>query len=128
MNFKQFLATAVVVAVSVGYAAAAIAQAAGAGAAYNKAERAKIQEQTRLEKVDSPIRPDPVGNALIGGAVTGTMKGAAAGAVSATRGAGVGTAVQAAKQDIQKSKAENQQTGRGSNSDPRYNPGTLLGK
>ena len=128
MNLKHSLTTLVAVATVAGFSATAFAQAAGAGAAYNKAERAKIQEQTRLEKVDPPIRPDPVGNALIGGVVTGTMKGAVAGAATAARGAGGGTAVQAAKQDIKKSKAENQQTGRGSNSDPRYNPGTLLGK
>jgi hypothetical protein len=77
------------------------AQAAGAGADFNKADRAataKEAERQRLEKVDPPIRPDPVGNALIGGAVTGSMKGAAAGAVSAIRGAAIGTAVQEAKE------------------------------
>ena len=106
----------------------ATAQAAGAGADFNKKERAQIQEQKRLEKVDPPIRPDPVGNALIGGAVTGTMKGAAAGALSTVRGAGVGTAVQAAKDEIAKNKVENAKTGRGGKDDPRYNPATLPGR
>lgn len=80
------------------YSINAHAQAAGAGAEFNNAERIQIQEFNRLERVDPPIRPDPIGNALIGGAVTGSMGGAAAGAASAVRGAAVGTAVEGAKQ------------------------------
>ena len=48
-----------------------------------KADRTRAAEQQRLERVDPPVRPDPLGNALIGGAVTGSMKGAAAGAAAA---------------------------------------------
>jgi hypothetical protein len=112
-----------------GHTVNAYAQAAGACCAgSNKAERAKIQEQEqkRLERVDLPIRPDPVGNALIGGVVTGTIKGAAAGTVSSIRGAVVGSTVQNVIEDIQKSKEENKQSGRGGPSDPRYDPRTLL--
>lgn len=103
----------------------ASAQTAGAGAEHNKAERAKAQENARLEKVDPPIRPDPIGNALIGGAVTGTMKGAAAGAVSAVRGGAIGSTIQEAKSSIEKNKADNNETGRGGDKDPRYDPRSL---
>jgi len=103
----------------------ASAQTAGAGAEHNKAEREKAQENARLERVDPPIRPDPLGNALIGGAVTGTMKGAAAGAVSAARGGAIGSTVQATKDSIKENKAENAKTGRGRENDPRYDPRSL---
>lgn len=128
MRYNHVLSIVTLLIGLTGHTVNAHAQAAGAGADYNKAERARIQEQNRLERVDPPIRPDPVGNALIGGAVTGTMKGAAAGAASAVRGAAVGSTVQEVKQDIQKSKEENKQSGRGGPSDPRYNPGTLLNR
>jgi hypothetical protein len=111
-----------------GHAINAYGQAAGAGADYNKADRARVSEQQRLERVDPPIRPDPVGNALIGGAVTGSMKGAAAGAASAVRGAATGSAIQGIKDDIRTNTEQNKQSGRGGPSDPRYNPGTLLGR
>lgn len=104
------------------------AQAAGAGAKFNNAERTHLQEVKRLERVDPPIKPDPVGNALIGGAVTGSMKGAAAGAASALRGAAVGTTVQEVKQSVAERKAENQRTGRGSVSDPRFDPRSLFNR
>ena len=128
MQSRSILGLAVLSITLSTHSVTAFSQAAGAGADYNKADRARVQEQTRLERVDPPIRPDPVGNALIGGAVTGTIKGAAAGAVSAGRGAAAGSTAQAVKQDIQKSKAENAQSGRGGPSDPRYNPSTLINK
>ncbi len=71
---------------------------ANCGAEFNQAERAKMQELNRLERVDPPVRPDPIGNALIGGGVTSAMKGVGAGAVSAIRGAAIGTAVQGTKE------------------------------
>ncbi|MCB9812079.1 hypothetical protein H6778_00255 [Candidatus Nomurabacteria bacterium] len=49
-------------------------------------------EMRRLEQVDPPIRPDPVGNAIIGGVVAGTVKGSAA-AVGAEVVKKVGTAI-----------------------------------
>lgn len=100
------------------------AQCAGCGANHNRTERARIQENQRLERVDPPIRPDPVGNALIGGAVTGTMRGAAAGAASAARSGAIGGTVQ----EIRRGQTDNQRTGRGGSSDPRYNPGTLFNR
>lgn len=101
------------------------AQGAGAGADFNRADRAQIQESERLQRVDPPVREDPIGNALIGGAVTGTMKGAAAGAVSAVKGGAVGSAVQGARQGIEENRQENLNTGRGGATDPRYDPRSL---
>jgi hypothetical protein len=68
--------------------------------AQQPANRPSPEEVARVNRVDPPIKPDPLGNALIGGAVTGTMKGAAAGAVAAVRGAAVGQAIQAAKDKL----------------------------
>jgi uncharacterized membrane-anchored protein YitT (DUF2179 family) len=116
-QFPRFVTAFVITSV---FVAVAHAQAAGAGANFNKAERAQIQERARLERVDPPIRPDPLGNAIIGGVVSGAFKGAvtagagsisdavkagaAAGALSMSRGAAVGTAVQGAKDAVQKGK------------------------
>ena len=100
MRYHHILSLSALLA-CVGHSTNASAQAAGAGADFNKKERAVLQEQRRLDRVDPPIRPDPLGNALMGGVVTGTIKGAAAGAASAARSAAVGTAVQEAKQGIQ---------------------------
>lgn len=113
-------------ALSLGFAVDAVAQAANAGADFNKAERARAQEDRRLQKVDPPIKPDPLGNAIMGGVVTGAMRGAAAGAVSTVRGAAVGGALQEGKQIIERRRTENQKSGRGGSDDPRYNPGTLI--
>ncbi|MBR1147503.1 hypothetical protein [Bradyrhizobium sp. AUGA SZCCT0431] len=110
------------------FTTSAMAQCAGCGADFNRAERSRIQEQQRLERVDPPIRPDPIGNALIGGAVTGTIRGATAGAVSTLRSGAVGTAVQSAKDGIERNKAQNQQTGRGGSTDPRYDPRALFNR
>ena len=79
----------------------AFAQCAGCGADYNKADR-QATEIERIRQYDKPIRPDPVGNALIGGGVTGVLKGAAAGAASAARGAAIGTGVEKAREKAQK--------------------------
>lgn len=133
-----FILSATALALMSAFASQAQAQAAGAGADFNKAERAQIQERTRLEKVDPPIKPDPVGNALIGGAVSGVFKGvvtgasssigdavktgAAAGALSTGRGALGGGAIQAVKEN----KDQNLKSGRGGPDDPRYNPATLF--
>jgi hypothetical protein len=140
----RFLLSVLVVAFMTFLAAAAHAQAAGAGADFNRAERAQIQERTRLERVDPPIKPDPVGNAIIGGVVGGVIKGvvtsaassigdavkagAAAGALSTARGAAVGTAAQAAKEDILRNKEQNLKSGRGGPDDPRYKPATLFNR
>lgn len=140
----RFILTATAFAVMSFIATTAHSQAAGAGADFNKAERAQIQERARLDRVDPPIKQDPVGNALIGGAVSGVVKGlatgavsslgdavkagAAAGALSTVRGAAVGSAAQAVKEDIARNKALNQQSGRGGSSDPRYNPATLFNR
>lgn len=130
MNIINRTASVVVasLALTAGYAAQAQAQAANAGAKFNQAERAQAQELRRLEKVDPPIKEDIVGNALVGGAVTGTLRGAAAGAAAAVRsGALTGTA-QAVREDAKKAKKENAQTGRGSATDPRFDPRTLFRK
>jgi len=79
----------------------AIAQCAGCGADYNKADR-KATEIERVRQYDKPIRPDPIGNALIGGGVTGSMKGAAAGAAAAARGAAIGTGAEKVREKAQK--------------------------
>ncbi len=116
----QFLRFVTAFAITPIFVAAAHAQVAGAGANFNKAEQAQIQERARLERVDPPIRPDPLGNAIIGGAASGAFKGtvtagarsisdavkagAAAGALSTARGAAVGTAVQGAKDAVKKRK------------------------
>lgn len=118
------------------------AQAASAGADFNRAERAQIQERARLDRVDPPIKKDPLGNALIGGGVSGLIRGvtagaassvgdavkagAAAGALSTARSAAAGGAAQTLKEDITRNKEQNLRSGRGSSNDPRYNPATLF--
>lgn len=134
----RFMLSAAALALMSAFASQAQAQAAGAGADFNKAERAQIQERARLERVDPPIRPDPVGNALIGGAVSGVVKGvvtgtassvgdaikagAAAGALTTGRSALAGGAIQAVKEN----KQQNLKSGRGGPDDPRFNPATLF--
>jgi len=101
----------VTIAASVTLADTAFAQAAGAGADFNKADRAataREAERQRVEKYDKPIRPDPIGNALIGGSVAGAVAGAsggvaagaAAAAASTARGAAIGTAVEKTREKI----------------------------
>ncbi len=60
----------------------AFAQGAGAGAEYNNKERARQQEIKRIKDNDKPLRDDPIGNALTGGAATGLIRGAGAGAAN----------------------------------------------
>lgn len=93
-----------------GLASAALAQAAGAGADFNKADRkataketAKQVEIERLKKVDPPIKPDPLGNALVGGALTGAITGSAAAAGATVVGR---TAVQAGANKIKDEKTK----------------------
>jgi predicted Rossmann-fold nucleotide-binding protein len=101
MRYRYMLITAALLIGLAGYTINAYAQAAGAGADFNKRDRAataREAEAQRVEKADRPVRPDPLGNALIGGGVTGAMSGAAAGAASAVRGAAIGTAIEKAKE------------------------------
>jgi hypothetical protein len=67
-------------------------------------------ENERLKAYDKPVQADPIGNALIGGAVTGAVKGATAGATSAVRGATIGTAASETKK-IAKDKGDNSDRG-----------------
>lgn len=71
------------------------AQAAGAGADFNRRDR----ERVRLIEYDKPLRSDPIGNALVGGAAAGVVRGsvgAAAGGIASR--ATTGTAIEAAKE------------------------------
>jgi hypothetical protein len=89
-------ATAIAGGGAVGYA-----QCTGCGADFNKADReatARLAERQRLERIDPPIQKDPLGNALIGGGVTGLVRGSAAAAARAVIN---GTAVRAAIQKRQ---------------------------
>lgn len=123
---SKFRLSAAFLIVACAYGNHLYAQTAGADADYNKKERQRAQEDERIRRADPPIKEDPIGNALIGGGVTAVLKGTGAGAVSAVRGAGIGSTVQSAKDGMEKNKAENHKAGRGSDKDPRYNPGTLF--
>lgn len=90
--------------------AVALAQAATAGAEFNKKERAWIAENERLKEYDKPIYPDPLGNALIGGAATGALKGVPAAVGAAARGGAVGTAIEGAKRTRDDSKGRARET------------------
>lgn len=103
MNVR--LAVAIMALYSMQSSPTVFAQAAGAGADFNRADRkatAREAERQRVQAYDKPIRPDPIGNALIGGGVAGAMAGAsggaaagaAAAAASTARGAAIGTAVE----------------------------------
>ncbi len=67
--------------------------------------QAQARERKRIEAYDKPIKPDPVGNALVGGAVAGAVTGAtqgaaaaaSAGAASIVRGTAIGVGVEKAK-------------------------------
>lgn len=63
-------------------AAPCTAQTAGAPADYNRVDRQESDRQAQnnfLMQYDLPLRPDPWGNAIIGGLVTGIMQGAGEG-------------------------------------------------
>ena len=60
---------------------AVYAQVAGANADYNKDDRTNTRNQA-LFNYDKPLRDDPVGNALVGGAVNGVIKGSVAAAAT----------------------------------------------
>jgi len=58
------------------------------------------KDRDRVKSVDPPIRPDAIGNGIVGGVVGGLIKGggaAVAGALGAARGAGKGAAIEAGK-------------------------------
>lgn len=104
MRFKHMVSVAVLFMFSCA-GTGVMAQAAGAGAAHNKVDReasAKLAERQRVAEYDTPIRPDPIGNALVSGGVSGIVTGAAkgaaagvaAGAISTVRGAALGAAAQ----------------------------------
>lgn len=83
-----------------GFVTGTFAQAAGAGADFNKSDRqasARQAEINRLVKYDKPVYPDPLGNALIGGASSAVVRGASAGVTAIISGTAAGTAVNAAK-------------------------------
>jgi hypothetical protein len=44
-----------------------------------------------VERIDRPIQNDPLGNALIGGGVSGIVRGTAAGITSVITGTAIGT-------------------------------------
>lgn len=92
---KSIAAFGLATLISVGAGSASFAQCAGCGADYNKADRrttARIAEDQRLQRVDPPIKKDPLGNALIGGGVSGALRGAAAGVSSVFTGTATGAA------------------------------------
>jgi len=63
----------------------AIAQCAGCDSDYNKQERAELEKQAEIERIeqnDPPLKDDPLGNALVGGAVTGAMTGSVSAAAT----------------------------------------------
>ena len=81
--------------ISIGAVSASFAQCAGCGADYNRGDRratAREAENQRLQRVDPPIKKDPLGNALIGGGVSGALRGAAAGVSSVFTGTATGAA------------------------------------
>lgn len=80
----------------------AYAQCAGCGADYNKQDRDRT-ERERVRQYDKPVRVDPVGNALIGGGVSGGIGGSVvSGARSAVTGSALGTGVDAYQQSKKK--------------------------
>jgi hypothetical protein len=98
MRMKHAVASLIAAAAMVGGATAGYTQCAGCGADYNKADReatARLAERQRLERIDPPIKKDPLGNALIGGGVTGIVRGSAAAAARAVvTGTAAGAAIQ----------------------------------
>lgn len=92
------LQTIAFIALSIG-AAASQAQSAAAGAAdRNKAERAFIKEDMRLQAYDKPVYKDPIGNALIGAPVNLAIRGAQAAVTSLV----TGTAINATSNEAKK--------------------------
>lgn len=59
---------------TIAYCGLLSAQCATCGPDYNKVDRPKTEVQ-RVTDYDKPVQKDPVGNALIGGGVSGVIKG-----------------------------------------------------
>jgi hypothetical protein len=69
-------------------------------------QQISAEERARVQKVDPPIHPDPVGNGLLGGAAGGLVGGGLAGAAAgAARSATVGTVIQAGVNALKGAKA-----------------------
>jgi hypothetical protein len=105
-----------------------LARGADRAPAATQAAGLLVEVQQRTDRPEPGLQPDPIGNAIIGGAVTGTLRGAAAGAISTLRGGAIGAAGQALREDIDRSRLDNQQSGRGGANDPRYDPRTLFSR
>lgn len=81
----------------------AAAQCAGCNADQNKADRAEVEKQKKIEQIeknDPPLKNDPVGNALIGGAVGGATGGISGAAGATVRGATAATTVEVVKEKV----------------------------
>lgn len=74
----------------------AYSQGAGAGAEFNRKDRQETEVQ-RLKNYDKPVYKDPVGNAIIGGGVTGVLKGSGG---AAAKSVGTGSAINHGKKKI----------------------------
>jgi hypothetical protein len=103
---RSALAAPIISAVFALHAGAVFAQTAGAGADFNKADRKETARQAeiqRVQKYDKPVRTDPVGNALLGGAVTGVVTGSATAAAATVVGR---TATEATANKLKESKSK----------------------
>lgn len=72
-------------------------EAHAGGSSSGQAQGGSNAQLQQLQRIDPPVQTDPVGNAIIGGAVSGTLNGSAAAAAAGyLRSLAIGTAVQAA--------------------------------
>jgi hypothetical protein len=76
------------------------AVAPSAMAAESNDAAARKAEEERLTRIDPPVRPDPVGNALIGGAVSGAISGPVAGVATFVRQAVTGSAIELGREKM----------------------------
>jgi hypothetical protein len=106
MRMKKQILILAMAAVVAAAASDGYAQCAGCGADYNKADReaaARLVERQRLEKIDPPIQKDPLGDAIIGGGVTGIVRGSVGAAARAiVTGTAAGAAMQKAREASRK--------------------------